>query len=48
MACMMAASTVWGTVWRTTRRLGTGSTECRAMTAWEDGPVKGGWPISIS
>ena len=48
MARMIAPSTAGGTVWRTIRRLGTGSSECRAMTAWDDGPVKGGWPISIS
>ena len=42
MACMIAPSTAGGTVWRTTRRLGTASSECRAMTAWGEGPVKGG------
>ena len=42
IAFMMAPSTACGTVWRTTRRLGTGSSECRAMIAWDDGPVKGG------
>jgi len=33
---------------RTIRRLGTSSSECRAMIAIGVGPVKGGWPISIS
>jgi hypothetical protein len=42
IAFMIAPSTACGTVWRTTRRLGTGSSECRAMIAWDDGPVKGG------
>ena len=41
IAFMMAPSTAGGTVWRTTRRLGTGSSECRAMMAWDDGPVNG-------
>ena len=33
MACLTAVSTDGGTVCRTTRRLGTGSMEWRAMTA---------------
>ena len=33
MACLIAPSTACGTVWRTTRRLGTGSSEWRAITA---------------
>jgi hypothetical protein len=48
IARMMAASSGNGTVCRTTRRLGTASSECRAMTAWAEGPVNGGWPISTS
>ena len=48
IARMTAPSTSSGTVWRTTRKLGTASSECRAMTAWGDGPVKGGSPTSIS
>ena len=48
IARTIAASTSGGTVWRTTRRLGTGSIECRAITAWTEGPVKGGSATSIS
>ena len=48
IARRIAASTGGGTAWRTTRTPGTGSSEWRAITAWADGPVKGGWPTSIS
>ena len=48
IARLTAVSTACGTVCRTTRRLGTGSMEWRAITAWGDGPLKGGSPTNIS
>jgi hypothetical protein len=43
-----AASIVTGTLAWTARRAGTGSIECRASTAWGEGPLNGGRPVSIS
>ena len=42
MARRIAVSIALGTVCLTTRRLGTGSARCRAMTACVVGPVNGG------
>ncbi len=47
-AFVIAASTDAGTVPRTVRSAGTGSTACRAMIACDVGPWKGGFPASIS
>src|SRR5689334_11611437 len=48
MARTIAVSNALGTVCLTTRRLGTGSARCLAMTACVVGPVNGGSPINIS
>ncbi len=43
-----ACSSQPGTVSRTVRRRGTGSSACRARIAWADQPVKGRSPASTS
>ena len=47
-AFSIARSSSSGTVCRTVRKLGTGSTSCRAMIAGAVGPRNGGSPASIS